>query len=231
MGIGLTLIVIFVVVWIVTNVIRAQQDAAQATRRTVNRPSGNRPSGAANSRVPEKTSSSDIDRFLQEIDRLRKKNQDQPASESQPKPSAPRPQKQPEPLRTREQPPRRVPPERKKPTSERKPARPVSPTSSVSGPASVPGVTPTARPPRVSPIEQSRPEVQPVRPVADPKQPSLVRPAAEPKQPGIAEPAQPLTAPLQILKGLFKSGEGMAAAILLHEILADPKCRRRPGPA
>jgi hypothetical protein len=226
MGIGLTLIVIFVVVWIVTNVIRAQQDAAQATRRTANRPAG-----AANNRVPEKTSSSDIDRFLQEIDRLRKKNQDQPASESRPKPPAPRPQKQPEPLRTREQPPRRLPPERKKPTSERKPARPVSPTSSVSAPASVSVVTPAAKPPRVSQIEQSRPEVQPVRPATEPKQPGPVRLPVEPTQPGIAEPAQPLTAPLQILKGLFKSGEGMAAAILLHEILADPKCRRRPGPA
>ncbi len=221
MGIGLTLIVIFVVVWIVTNVIRAQQDAAQAARRTVNRPTG-----AANSRVPEKSASSDIDRFLQEIDRLRKKNQDQPASESRPKPPPPRPQKPPEPLRVREQPPRRVPSERKKPASERKPARPSSSPSSVKTPASVSGVTPASRPPRVSQIEQSRPEVQAVRPVAEPTQPGPVRTPVEPTQPGISEP---VSGPVQILKTLFKSGEGMAAAVLLHEILAEPRCRRRPG--
>jgi hypothetical protein len=214
MGIGLTLIVIFVVVWIVTNVIRAQQDAAQAARRPINRAGG-----AAAGRAPDKTSSSDIDRFLQEIDRLRKKNQDQTASESRPKPQPPRPQKQPDAPRVREAPPRRAQSERKKATSERKAPRPLPPAPTVTVPAPVSVITPAPKPPRVSQIERSHPEVQPVKPIVEQK-PSDSR-----------GPEQKLNGPFETLKVLFKSGEGLAAAVLLHEILAAPKCRRRPGPS
>ena len=82
MGPALIIIVIFLVIWIVTNVIRAQQDAAQAAAR---RNVAQRPAGA---RAPEKTSNTDIDRFLQEIDRLRKKGQ-QPKEEQAPTAQAP----------------------------------------------------------------------------------------------------------------------------------------------
>ena len=101
-------IIIFVVVWIVSNVIRAQQDASQAAARR----SGKRQGGsAASGTAPEKTSSSDIDRFLQEIDRLRKKNQDQPVAESQAAPP-PKPLRPVETPRMREQPARRLAQER-----------------------------------------------------------------------------------------------------------------------
>src|SRR5271154_6172077 len=91
------IIIVAVEVWIVSNVIRAQQDASQAAARRTKRP-GAAPGASA----PEKTSSSDIDRFLQEIDRLRKKNQDQPAAEPRPRPAPPRAEKPAESLRARE---------------------------------------------------------------------------------------------------------------------------------
>jgi hypothetical protein len=213
MGGVLVVIVIFIVVWIIINVVRAQQDAAQASARRAS----TRPVGAANS-LPQKTSSSDIDRFLQEIDRLRKKNQDQPVSESRPKPPPARPQRQPEPQRTREPAPRRLPAERKRPASERKPVRPPPPPPLPAQPTPIPVVTPATTPSLVSPIEQTHPEVQ------------HVKPTGQSKRTIYAEPAKPLSGPLQILQGLFKSGEGVAAAIFLTEVLAQPKCRRRPGP-
>ncbi len=210
----LIVIVIFVVVWIVSNVIRAQQDAAQAAARRV----GNKPN-AAPMRAPEKTTSTDIDRFLQEIDRLRKKAQPEQQPSAQ-KPEAVKPIRKPapppQPKRDQQQPPRRPQGERKRPVSEMRPS--VASKAEPPKPVSVP--LPMSPPPLTAAktaVEIAHPaSIQPVFAAGAVDRPS--RPA---------QAGAPISASMELLQTFFKSKQGMATAVLLHEILAEPKCRRR----
>lgn len=213
MGLGLTLtvIVIFLVIWIVSNVIRAQQDAAQAAARR----NTNRSTTAVTGRTPEKTSSSDIDRFLQEIDRLRKKGTQE---QGEAKKTAPTVERVPEPRR--EQPPRRTQSERKRGSGGRPPVVVPPPPP----PAPLPSLadntfgtkleSPTVAPPPPVPQSQIVKPVKPVRPVKP------VKPIGPHKE------IIPLTPTMQILQGLLKNRQTMAAAFVLQEILGKPKSQR-----
>jgi hypothetical protein len=208
LGFPLIIIVIFLVVWIISNVIRAQQDAAQAAaRRTAgNRASGNRSAPVA--RV-EKTSTSDIDRFLQEIDRLRRKEGQQkaPVQESPPAAAPPREKRQ----QTRPPQPKRAQP-KPKPTIERKALPSLPPPPSM---APEPAEPPRTGLQNATPVELKYPEVQSYGRTATPARPS--RPA---------QAATPMSDSLALLQTLFRTKQGTAAAVLLHEILGRPKCRR-----
>jgi outer membrane biosynthesis protein TonB len=76
--IPLLVIVAFLIIWIVSNVLRASQDDSRGYKRNTN-PRTN----IGESKPIQQNSNNDIDRFLQEIDRLRKKS---PTAERSPRP-------------------------------------------------------------------------------------------------------------------------------------------------
>jgi len=220
MGIGLVVIVIFLVVWIVSNVLRAQQDAAQvAAKRTVNRPVGASPP------LGGEKGNSEIDRFLQEIDRLRRKGQQEqtearPSTAREPQPSAmPEPRKPASPQsvidariqRKREQ------KKQKQEQQSRLPAVPVvvnPPSVKLAPLPSVPSL-PTQPEPAIVEPRPRIPEQGAVSPhrVARPTRPTHAHTAVAPA--------------LVALAALLKSEQGGAVAILLHEILGHPKSKQR----
>jgi len=221
-GVTIVIIVIFVVVWIVSNVIRAQQDAAQAAARR--RSSGRNDAGAA--RAPEKTTSSDIDRFLQEIDRLRKKDgQGQQTSraggESPPSAAAERTQQRPRTQPQQKRTPSRARPSERKTSAPLPPPKPLPPVKSSTAPL-VPeldtGRTEAPPAPAATPVELKYPAVQTSTKPSAPSRP------ARPGQSGT-----PMSSSLEIIHALLKNGQGAATAVLLHEIFSKPKCQRRTG--
>jgi hypothetical protein len=216
-GIGVVVIVVFVVIWILTTVVRAQQEAVQAAaRRPANRPVG------ASAPLPSQRGGSDIDRFLQEIDRLRKKGQQDKSADAKPSPPRSDSGRGDAQRGARSQPPL------KKPSSERKKPVPGERRTS-SG-----RLGPPAPPPVVEPMEPSAPaqpsEPAPVRSeqaVPDVQRQARISAPSRPSRPAQAGAA--ISPALQMLETLFKTKEGVGVAVLLHEILSPPKCRRKPG--
>src|SRR3954452_24391901 len=82
-GMALVVLGLFVLVWIISAVVKASQDTGPK------RPPGGRPRPLEGPR-PERTSNSDIDRFMAEIDRLRRKGEGAPAGRG-PAPAGPVP--------------------------------------------------------------------------------------------------------------------------------------------
>src|SRR4051812_7533726 len=83
-GMALVVLGLFVLVWIISAVVKASQDTGPK-RMPAARP---RPPADDGPRV-ERTSNSDIDRFMAEIDRLRRKGEGAPAGRAadRPRPS------------------------------------------------------------------------------------------------------------------------------------------------
>jgi outer membrane biosynthesis protein TonB len=234
LGIPLIVIVIFLVVWIVSNVIRAQQDAAQAAARRQNM---NRQAGAA-PRGVENRGSSDIDRFLQEIDRLRKKGhqekqqqQDERAAPPAPPPPKPRPvgERRPEPSRRPSGAPR--------PQREPRPVPPSSPPPPPSPRAPAPivpelvaapqPITTTSKPGSLaSSIEAKAETARAAAEVASRAVPTLGAKIQAPSRPQAAGTAAALSPTLQLIQKLFRTKQGGAAAVILHEILGPPRSRK-----
>jgi hypothetical protein len=78
-GVPVVILIGFLILWVIINVVKAQQDEAKNTRRPPNSninppPNANRPA--------DRNTANDIDRFLQEIDRLRQRSA-QPKSEEE----------------------------------------------------------------------------------------------------------------------------------------------------
>ncbi len=234
--IPMLVIVIFLVVWIVSNVIRAQQDAAQAAARRVNAPNRQ----AAGQRM-ESRGSSDIDRFLQEIDRLRKKGQqekERQQDEQAAPPPRPRPVGERERDRGRD---RRTEPPRPRggaprPQREPRPAPPAPPPPPPSPHEPAPIVAELLAP--APPVSTSKPGSLASNIEAKAETARVAAEAASKAAPGagartITPPrrlpvgtAVPLAAPLQMIQKLFQSKHGAAAAILLHEIFGPPRALR-----
>jgi hypothetical protein len=196
---ALVVLGLFVLVWIISAVVKASQSAGPPRNAPVNRPRPN-----PDARV-ERTSDTDIDRFMAEIDRLRRRGEGTPAArpaEPASRPviidrSASRPESQPRPRPTERQ-------------RERRPR------------------------PTVRPAALSRPEPVPVlRPIV-PVSPSASPPAPPPPPPAkvarVAKAAKPLpeipNPVLQTLQSVLKSKQGPAVAFILSEILGDPPGRR-----
>src|SRR5262245_15771882 len=138
-GIPIIVIVVFLVIWVLTNVLRAQQDDAKTARRPAPGPP-NRPAAPM-----ERNSTSDIDRFLAEIDRLRQRGGQQPqgaktAQRLPPAAPVPRPRPQPQPK------PRPGQAQRPRPTAMPRPAPPAPP------PRPAPPSPVSARPASEAPI-------------------------------------------------------------------------------
>src|SRR5262249_3449491 len=92
-GMALVVLGLFVLVWLISAVVRASQDSGSRRDSSPARPA----QGGQGQRV-ERTSNSDIDRFMAEIDRLRRRGDGAPAGRpAEPPRPAPRPV---EPLRT-----------------------------------------------------------------------------------------------------------------------------------
>jgi hypothetical protein len=234
-GIPIIVIVVFLVIWVLTNVLRAQQDDSKAARRPPVGPA-HRPPGAP---PLERNTASDIDRFLAEIDRLRQRG---PQGE-EPAPTAARPTQRP--AATPPPPPRPVPsppqarpqPPAARPRTQqpqqrgaqghaKRPTPPPAPPAKVAAPMPM---TEAPAPAAASDPVQTRAEAQSdVRFVETSRQKTLVKLAgvAGAVSPSARKPPSTGSA-LEAMQTLLKGKSGLACAVLLGEILGEPRCRRR----
>lgn len=195
---ALVVLGLFVLVWIISAVVKASQSAGPPRNAPVNRPRPN-----PDARV-ERTSNTDIDRFMAEIDRLRRRGEGAPAGRPAEPASRPviidRPASRPEPQ------------SRPRPNERQRERRP----------------RPTVRPapPASDPVPVLRPIV-PVSPSASPPAPPPPPPAKVARVAKAAKPLVEVPNPvLQTLQSVLKSKQGPAVAFILSEILGDPPGRR-----
>ena len=190
-NIVLVIIGLFVLVWVVSAIVKATQSNAPV-QRGAPPPNRQRQQAADNSRV-ERTSNTDIDRFMAEIDRLRNRGEGVPAGKAvePPRPSAPG-QSRPKSSQRREKEPR-----------PRANLRTVPPPPLPSEPVPVlRPITPESAPP-------STPAV-PAR---------TIRPA---KTAATAVAMQNKASPLLLtLQAVLKGKQGPAAALILAEIFGE----------
>lgn len=228
--IPMTVIIIFLVVWIISNVIRAQQDANQAAVRRNN--AANR-QAAAPARGDNR-GNSDIDRFLQEIDRLRKKGQQEKAQQQDetaapPPPPKPRPvaERRPEPSRGRSS-------GAPRPQREARPATPTPPSSSRAPAPIVPELiaAPTSSGSTTKPgslastIEAKAETARVAAEVAAKAAPGSAAKSVRQSRASQAGAVAAVSPTLLLVQKLFQTQQGAAAAVLLHEIFGPPRSRK-----
>src|SRR5262245_11681707 len=213
-GMALVVLGLFVLVWIISAVVKASQDSGG--RRNGQAPARPQQQGGNAAPRVERTSNSDIDRFMAEIDRLRRRGEGAPAGRpAEPPRPAPRPPEPPRPTPRAE--PRPRPSERRERERERdrdreRRTRP----------------TPPPTPPRTEPI----PVLRPVAPEAPTPPPAAPPPPPKPARPATPAAAAKLTSArppspvLEALQAVSKSKQGPAAALILAEIFGDPPGRR-----
>jgi len=207
-GMALVVLGLFVLVWIISAVVKASQDTGPRRRPEPRpRPFDDRP------RV-ERTSSSDIDRFMAEIDRLRRKGEGLPAGS---RPGEPRPAPRPIIERPRSLEPRpRTTDLRRERERERDRDRERRPRAITRPVPTPPPVTRTEPVPVLRPVTPERPAPPPSAP------PKPARPAKP-----IAVTAPPPVSPVaKTLEGLLRSPQGPAAALILAEVFGEPRSRR-----
>jgi hypothetical protein len=190
---------LFVLVWIISAVVKASQSSGPSGRQ--NSPAS-RPRPAPDSPRVERTSETDIDRFMAEIDRLRRRGEGAPSTRPQsPRPS-PEPRSRAGERRERER------ERRPRPVERPIPAPPPLPSESV----------PVLRP--VAVTTRAAPAPPPPPPAAPPKPVRPAKPAAA------AVKVAPPSPVLVTLQGVLKSKHGLAAALILAEIFGEPPGRR-----
>jgi hypothetical protein len=189
---------LFVLVWIISAVVKASQSSGPSGRYNS---TASRPRPAQDSPRVERTSDTDIDRFMAEIDRLRRRGEGAPSTRPQPRPSL-EPRTRVGERRDRE----RERDRRPRPVDRPIPAPPPLPTESV----------PVLRP--ITPVAPAPPPPPPAAP------PKPVRPA----KPAVATAVKlpPPSPVLLTLQGVLKSKQGTAAAVILAEIFGEPPGRR-----
>ena len=206
-GMALVVLGLFVLVWIISAVVKASQDPGPKRPAPRPRPADDAP------RV-ERTSNSDIDRFMAEIDRLRRKGEGLPAARSA-RPAAPPIIERP----ARDEP-------RPRPTEarrERDRARRGRPPRPAPAPPPLP---------RTGPV----PVLRPVAPVA-PEPPSTtasapIKPAQTARTTATtivssSAPASPVMATLQTV---LRGKQGPAAGVILAEIFGEPRGQKLMKP-
>ncbi|MFO0849018.1 MAG: hypothetical protein U0871_10770 [Gemmataceae bacterium] len=198
----LVIVGISVAISVLSNWLKSQQQTEQA--KAAERRSTARRAPAPEAR-PGKAAGSDIDRFLEEIDKLRKR------SAAEASPGAPVVAK---------------PVVAKSARQTAEPAKP-KPKRVVGEPppfATVPPVVqPTAVVPAVPVVSPKRAEQLPVAPVVA----APPRPAAAGSRPtGTASRTAPRSEVTTQLAGLLKGKQGLQMAVVLHEVFGPPKCRR-----
>lgn len=198
----------FVLVWFVSFIMKANQAANQRPAPRPN-PSQNRDRQDDRRPAPEKTTNSDLERFMAEIDKLRNRGDAQP-----PRPPAQNPPRkiQPAPSRTAEGNPK--PRVDKKPPQPRKPV--VSPPPLPSKAAEVPVLRPIAPPAPTPPPATS---VGTSHTLAGFKQAKAAK---------ISSASESTDTPvLKSLQSILKSQQGPGLAFALSEILGEPRCRKK----
>jgi len=192
-------LIIPVVMWILANVIRGPEDAPpDVRRRRLPEVEQEAQPGAPRPQQP-----SEVERFLEEINRMRQRT----AEEA--RPQEPRPQPRPAELPRRAQRPPRPRPVPVQPQS-----RPRTEQRQTSAPQVVRSVRPVSPPPPPVPVLMA--EVVDVLPVT-PLSPAPTLAAT-----------QVVEAPVALaLRNLIRNPHTLAAAIVLNEVLGPPRCRRR----
>jgi hypothetical protein len=208
---ALVVLGLFVLVWIISAVVKASQDTGP--KRPGPRP---RPLDAPRA---ERTSNSDIDRFMAEIDRLRRKGEGLPAGRADQSRPAQRPTVE-RPTRAEPRPkpvdPRR---DRDRERRQRQTARPA----------------PVLAPPPL-PRTDMVPVLRPVAP-AVPAPPSTA--ASAPIKPAqtarttattVVSSSSPTSPVIAALQTVLRSNQGPAAGVILAEVFGEPRCRQAIRP-
>jgi len=252
------ILIIFAVIWVIGNVLRAQQEEPKTppVRRPPPRPNQN-PNPNQNNETAQSNRSpqpvSDIDRFLQEIDRMRRRGAEEAETAKSPPPPKPKPVQQPQ---------QRPPQAKKSPSSTggtgRQPKQaklakqaPRQPREQQQPQAH----TPTAqRQPGDLAMELDLAEAKIVEPetpreveakfIAAPSQAaggkagtstagsatqsaSTAGTTTSTKFPEKRRSNQPVEgSPAELLKALLKSNKGVTVAFVLAEIFGEPKCKK-----
>jgi hypothetical protein len=207
---ALVVLGLFVLVWIISAVVKASQD--NGPRR---RPEG-RPRPFDDRPRAERTSSSDIDRFMAEIDRLRRKGEGLPAGgrAGEPRP-APRPIiERPRSLEPRPRP--------QEPRRERERDRDRDRERRV---RQAPRPAPTPTPPPLTRTE-SVPILRPVAPERPAPPPAAPPKPARPAKPAAVGAPPPVSPVAKTLQSVLRSPQGPAAALILAEVFGEPRARR-----
>lgn len=210
MQMALVVLGLFVLVWIISAVVKASQDTGPK-RRPDNRP---RPTDGPR---PERASNTDIDRFMAEIDRLRRKGEGAPAGGRPVEPQRPAPRpiidrpprleqrpKPPEPRRERER-------DHDRERRQRQSSRPTPPPPP--SPRTEP--VPVLRP--VAPEPPSTAAAAPIKPAT----------TAKTRATAVAGAASaPNSAVMQTIQSLLRDRSGPAAALILAELFGEPRARQ-----
>lgn len=208
---ALIILGLFVLVWIISAVVKASQDTGPKSRPSGN---ANRQRQQDSSQRIERTSETDIDRFMAEIDRLRRKG-DGAAAGRPPEQARPQPRQEQRPSSRGEPRPRpqgdRRDRDRERERRQRQSQRPTPPPPLPS--ESIPVLRPVSAP--ESPKTPAPPPPPPAKP-AKPAKPASVR---------VASTAPP-SALLQTIQGILKNKQGPAAALILAEIFGEPPGKR-----
>jgi hypothetical protein len=198
---ALVVLGVFVLVWIISAVVKATQNTPPPNRGGANRPRPN------NEPRPERTSDTDIDRFMAEIDRLRRRGEGHSAGRGQQKgpgsvaDRAGRPEPRPRAIdRSRDRRPR--------------------PLSSKPAPPPLPAVQSV---PVLRPIQQEA--TSPQAPPAPGAPPAAKLARAAKMAPLLAAVAKPSPV-LESLQAVLKGKNGYATAVILAEILGEPPGKR-----
>jgi hypothetical protein len=193
---------VFVAIWLMSAVLKAQQEAARPPAR---------PGGGQRT-----TSSDQIDRFLQEIDRLRRREEQKAEAERRPTPSRPaRPTPSVTPVGTRPRPasPRGFSP----PPPTRRGDDDVPVVEVVSAAEAKAAETDS----RFNQRATTQPKAAPPGPVAT---------AAEARRPHAAATPRIAGTTVAALRPLLRSPQALPLLVVMHEILGPPRCRRPHRP-
>lgn len=195
----LVIVGISVAISVLSNWLKSQQQTEQA--KAAERRSTARRDPAPEAR-PGKAAGSDIDRFLEEIDKLRKRSAADAGAPVAAKPVVAKPTRQPA--------------EQPKPKPKRAVGEPFA--------AAPPVMKPTAVVPAVPVVSPRRAEQLPVAPVVatPPRLPpaAVTHPTVTPAR--TASKSEVATE----LAGLLKGKQGLQMAFVLQEVFGPPKCRR-----
>lgn len=207
----------FVLVWVVSMVMKLTQAANQRPAPGP-LPPPNRNRQPNQQSTPEKTTNSDLERFMAEIDKLRNRGEAPPAR-PRPAGNGNPPARPAQPSRIGGEAPQRARAERK--PAERKPAnnrRPNAPPPLPSKTDEVPVLRPVTPPPEVIPTGGGTTHTLPGF-----KQARLARTAAS----GGGTLREEVSPVLKTLQTILKTDQGPAIAMVLTEIFGEPRCRRK----
>jgi hypothetical protein len=223
---ALIILGLFVLVWIISAVVKASQDPGG--RRTGPTPAQReRERDRSGEATPQRTSNSDIDRFMAEIDRLRRRGEGAPAGGRAPeqRPTSPSLAERPARTQARSDPrPRPLERRERERDRERERERERERRTRQSAPRSVPAPPPlpsSESVPVLRPVAPERPAPPAAPPPAPPRPPRPARPAAAA---AVAAASDTTPSPvLQTLQSVIRSKTGPAAALILAEIFGEPR--------